>query len=90
MPVILVNDQYRITSNRSAWQVEKHRGVNEDGSDRWEPISYHIDFASSLNALAELRIRLIDASVPEEIMLALKEIRNEVAAAASLFGRLNV
>ena len=86
--IIPVNDKYRITSNPTCWQVEQYRGSKKDRGEYWEPLSYHVDFKSALVSLAELRIRLIDSCVPDEIIAAIKKIRDEVISSSEVFKKL--
>ena len=87
--VIRVNSDYRIASNATCWQIERYHGRRKDGTARWEPLSYHVDFNSALVALAELRIRLIDTSVPDEIMAAIQAIKEEAFSTLDLFRESN-
>jgi hypothetical protein len=68
--------------------VEHLKGTRKDGSERWEPVSYHCGFKSALVSLAEYRIRCIDSSAPEEIIRALEEIKREVISSAEVFRNL--
>ena len=88
--IIPVNKKWRITSNTHCWQVERLKGKQKDGSDRWEPITYHVDFKGAITTLAERRIRLIDSSIPEEIRSAIREIRDEAIAAIKIFHEVDV
>ena len=82
--IIPVNKKWRITSDSRCWQVEKYRGQRKD-AERWEPRYFCVDFENALISLAELRIRLIDSSVPEEIKAAIRDIRDECVTAAEMF-----
>ena len=75
--IIPINDKWRIASTPTCYQVEKRTANRKSGSERWEPIYFCVDFENALVALAELRIRLIDSSVTEEIKAAIREIRDE-------------
>ena len=88
--VVEVNDTYRISSDRNCWTVQRYSGKRKDGKDEWESLYYCADFQSALTALAELRIRLIDSSVPEEIKTAIREVRDECITAAEVFIELAV
>ena len=84
--IIEVNSEYRITSNPTCWQVEKRKSDRKDGTERWEPLTYHVDFKSALVSLAEYRIRTIaDSAAVDEIKSTLKEIRTEVISSAEVF-----
>ena len=87
--IIEINNNYRITSNPTCWQVEKRKSERKDRSERWEPLTYHVDFKSALVSLAEYRIRTIDNSeILDEIKSALKEIKAEVISSAEMFREL--
>jgi hypothetical protein len=85
--IIPVNKKYRITSDSRCWQVEERRGKRK-GAPRWEPISYHVEFKNALTFLGEHRIRLIDSSVPDEIIAAIQQIKDEVISATECFREL--
>lgn len=87
--IINVGEGWRITSDTSCWQVERKKGKNKDGSDRWSPVTYHVDFKGALVALAERKVRQIDSDVPEEIKKALDEIKREVISSAEVFAILS-
>ena len=86
--IIPVNKQWRITSNAHCYQVEQYEGKRNDGRERWQPVTFHSDFKGALSALAERRTRLIDSSVPNEIIAAIQKIRDEVISSADLFKNL--
>jgi hypothetical protein len=66
--------------------MEKRKPDRKDGSERWEPSTYHSDFRSALVSLAEYRIRTIaDSAAVDEIKSTLKEIRAEVIFSAEVF-----
>ena len=88
--VVATNDTYRISSDRNCWTVQRYSGKRKDGKDEWESLYYCADFQSALTALAELRIRLIDSSVPDEIKATLREIKSECLTAAEAFKELAV
>jgi hypothetical protein len=87
--VIPVNKKYRITSDSRCWQVQKRKADRKD-AERWDPIYFCVDFENALVSLAELRIRLIDSSVLEEIKAAIRDIRDECVTAAEMFRELAV
>ena len=87
--IIRVDKNYRITSNPTCWQVEKRKSDRKDGSERWESLTYHVDFKSALVSLAEYRIRTIDNSeILDEIQSTLREIKVEVISRAEVFREL--
>lgn len=43
------------------------KGKRGDGSERWEAHYFCVDVENAIVALAKLRLRLIDSSVPDEI-----------------------
>jgi hypothetical protein len=86
--IIPVNKKYRITSDSRCWQVEGYRGKRKGDVPRWEPISYHVEFKNALASLGEHRIRLIDSSVPDEIIAAIRQIKDEVISATECFREL--
>jgi hypothetical protein len=86
--IIEVNSEYRITSNPTCWQVEQRKSDRKDGTERWEPLTHHVDFKSALVSLADYQIRLIDSSIPDEIKSAIGEIKDEVLSAAEVFREL--
>lgn len=88
--VVAVNDTHRISSDRNSWTVQRYAGKRKDGKDEWESLYYCVDFRSALTALAELRIRLIGSSIPDEIKTAIREIRDECITAAEVFKELAV
>jgi hypothetical protein len=84
--IIEVNSEYRIASNPTCWQVEKRKSDRKDGTERWEPLTYHSEFRSVLVSLAEYRIRIIeDSATVDEIRSTLKEIKAEVISSAEVF-----
>jgi len=87
--VIPVNNDWHISSTPTCWQVEKYKGKRKDGSERWEPHIFCVDFKNALVALAELQIRLIDTSVPDEIKSAIRQIRDECVSASEVFRELD-
>jgi len=89
--VIRVNDSWRITSNATCWQVEARKSDRKDGSERWEPLTYHVDFENALVSLAEYRIRSIaDSATTDEIKATLRTIRDECVTASKVFQELSV
>jgi hypothetical protein len=64
--------------------MEKHRGKHG-----WRPLYYCVDFEGALVALAEVRIRLIDSSVFDEIKAELAVIRDECVSASKVFLELS-
>ena len=89
--IIEVNSEYRITSNPTCWQVEKRKSDRKDGTERWEPLTYHSEFRSALVSLAEYRIRTIaDSANVAEIRVILKNIRDECVTASKVFLELLV
>ena len=87
--VIRVNDSWRITSNATCWQVEARKSDRKDGSERWEPLTYHVDFENALVSLVEYRIRSItDSASVDEIQASLGEIKCECVSAAEVFREL--
>ncbi len=89
--IIRVNDRYRIVSASTCWQVEQRKSDRRDGSERWEPLTYHVDFENALVSLAEYRIRSItDSATADEIKVALRQIRDECISAAEVFRELAV
>ena len=84
--IIEVNSEYRITSNPTCWQVEKRKSDRKDGTERWEPLTYHVDFKNALVSLAEYQIRTIeDSATVDEINNTLMAIKGEVLSAAQVF-----
>jgi hypothetical protein len=84
--IIEVNKNYRITSNPTCWQVEKRKSDRKDGTERWEPLTYHVDFKNALVSLVEYRIRTIeDNACVDEIKSTLKEIKAEVISSVEVF-----
>lgn len=83
--IIPVNKKWRIISNSHCWRVEKYDGKRRDGRERWKPVTYHVDFKAALTSLAEHRIRLIDSSVPDEIIGAIQTIKDEVISSTEIF-----
>jgi len=70
-------------------QVEKRKSDRRDGSERWEPLTYHVDFKSALVSLAEYRVRTIaDSASVDEIESTLREIKAEVVSSAEVFREL--
>ena len=89
--IIEVNSEYRITSSPTCWQVEKRKSDRKDGTERWEPLTYHVDFKSALVSLAEYRIRTIaDSATVDEIKATLRTIRDECVSASEVFQELRV
>lgn len=70
--------------------MEKRKGKTKEGEDRWEPILFHTDLKSALVSLTELQIRLIDSSVPEEIIASIARIKDEVISSMDTFRQLGV
>ena len=83
--VIEVCDGWRITSNVHCWQVERLKGVDKNGEERWRPETYHVDFEGALGELANRRVRLIKSSVPGEILEAIAMIREDVRRVSEVF-----
>ena len=89
--IIRVSDKYRIASTPASWQVEKRHTNRKDGSERWEPLTYHVDFRSALVSLAEYQIRTIeDSATVDEIKASLREIKSECVTACNVFRELRV
>jgi hypothetical protein len=87
--IIEVNSEYRITSSPTCWQIEQRKSDRKDGTERWEPLTYHVDFKSALVSLAEYRIQIIaDSATVDKIKSALKEIKSECLSAAEVFREL--
>ena len=89
--IIEVNSEYRITSSPTCWQIEQRKSDRKDGTERWEPLTYHVDFKSALVSLAEYQIRTVaDSASLDEIKATLRTIRDECVSAAEVFKELSV
>jgi len=89
--IIRVNAKWRIVSTSTCWQVEARKSERKDGSERWEPLTYHADFRSALVSLAEYQVRTIeDSATVEEVKASLKEIKGECVTASEVFRELAV
>lgn len=83
--VITLNKKYRITSNRHCWQLEQYMGKRKSGEERWEPVTYHVDFDGALKEAFDLQVRLIDSSDPQEILECINTIRAEILDSVGVF-----
>ena len=83
--IIPIGDKYRIASDIHCWQVEHYKGKRPSGEERWEPVTYHIDFDSALTSLFDLKVRLIDSSDTSEILKSIQDIRTELMASVGVF-----
>lgn len=89
--IIEVNSEYRITSSSNCWQIEQRKSDRKDGAERWDPLTYHVDFKSALVSLAEYKIRTIaDSATTDEIKATLRTIRGECITASKVFRELSV
>jgi len=62
----------KVISSGEWWVFINHKGKRRDGSERREAHYFCMDFKNAIVAPAELRIRLIDSSMPEEIKVAIR------------------
>ena len=78
--VILINDQYRITSDRYQWMIQEKR--NRTGKDdEWEPKSYFSTLESAVKELGEQMVRLSGAESIEELIKATENVATTLSRA---------
>ena len=83
--IIQINDEYQITSDSQQWTVRKKMEATEKNPEQWKAISYHSNFESALTQMTELRIRLINSKVPDEILKTIQTIKQQSETAAKTF-----
>lgn len=86
--VIRVNEKYRIVSDPHCWIVQEYTGQDTNGQERWKYLTYHTDLEAAMVSLFKRRVRLIDSSVPDEILAALKQIHEETREVLKKFSEL--
>ena len=81
--IIEINEEYRIKSNTSSWNIEKYIGHDKDTNERtFTPIRYYMNLEAAVKGLADLQIREIsDRATIGEIKKVLQVIREEVRKA---------
>lgn len=73
--ILNLNDKYRINSDSVQWITQKLTKGKK--GDKWSNLGYYSNFESALTSLSEYRIRKINSDVPDKILKAVKEIRED-------------
>lgn len=87
-----INDDWRITSTETCWQVERYAGTyksgNSVGKPKWVAKSYHANLPQAIESLAQRLLRMSEASTFREALDAAKRIAEEITTALQSAGLL--
>ncbi len=81
MPIIPLNEKYRLASDYRAWELQekitrKHRKTGKP-AEEWSPIRWYSTFDSALKDVSEVCLRISKA---EDIGEAIKEVKDLLAS----------
>ena len=79
--IIPINDEYRISSDKDNWMIDKSSVVK--GEVIWTHIKYFMHLESVVNALAELMLKTSDAHNLTEALEVNRKVCKELTDALS-------
>ena len=83
--IIPISDQYRISSDRYQWVVQKRRTRTQDGrkiSD-WQAQSYYPTLTDALAQLGERMVRESEANMVVDALAAINDVATTLSLALS-------
>ena len=89
MPIIQVDDNWRINSDEHCWMVERYRGMslNKRTGERepsWRPVTYHQSLGQAAAKLAARKLRVSEVKGFAETIAEWEKIQNEIENAFTM------
>lgn len=77
---IQINEKYRIATDERSWMIQKRRKPNKQGIE-WKTIRFYQSLEATLKGLAELELRLSEATNLLEAQTEWQRITAEIQTA---------